>query len=145
MKYTRVVFVKTLPLFLISFILIFFFVYQLAIGNAFLEEIHPALVLIVFLALVLFYNLYLSTFSIHVKDGKVILRLGFFRSYFYLSQIVEVREIDLKNFSYGVVKNHNIIMFIVDRKPCLEITLRNGEKVIVSEREIRNFINNLRR
>ncbi|MGB9621568.1 MAG: hypothetical protein ACPL4C_03915 [Brevinematia bacterium] len=31
-------------------------------------------------------------------------------------------------------------MFVVDKKPCLEITLKSGEVVIISERRIRKFL-----
>ncbi|MGC8964215.1 MAG: hypothetical protein ACP5KI_02455 [Brevinematia bacterium] len=140
MKYTRFILIRNLPLILLDFILVFFLIYQTSIGNVFLEEVHPSLILIFFVVLVSFYTFYLSTFYVSVDGNKVGIRMGFFYFYFGIDDIVQIKETELKDFSYGVLKDHNIIMFVVDKKPCLEITLKSGEVVIISERRIRKFL-----
>lgn len=141
MKYIRVIFIRNLPFFLLSLILVFFTFYQLSIGNVFLEEVDPTLILIIFLILVLICSFYLSTFSIKVEKGKVTLRMGFFKKDFDVSEIKEIEKVNLENFSYGVIKNNNIIMFVVDKDPCFKISLKGDEKIIIAEKRIKNFIN----
>ncbi|MGB9621882.1 MAG: hypothetical protein ACPL4C_05575, partial [Brevinematia bacterium] len=89
MKYTRFILIRNLPLILLDFILVFFLIYQTSIGNVFLEEVHPSLILIFFVVLVSFYTFYLSTFYVSVDGNKVGIRMGFFYFYFGIDDIVQ--------------------------------------------------------
>ena len=137
-KYVRVVFFKTLPLWLFSLILLFFTIYQLMIGNPFLEDIHPVIVLGFFFLVSFFVSAYLSVFSFRLRKGIISIRLGYYRVSFELKDMSKLgfsNEYENRDITYGVSFGVRGEVFLkIDNVVPLEIVVADGRKILVFEK-----------
>ncbi len=144
-KYFRIIIFKNLPLYLFCLLTIFIFSYQLAIGNVFLEEIHPNITLSIFALLLFTFTYLLSSFRIKEVNNKILIRMGLYVEYFKTSEIKKVEEIEIKeNYPYGIFKDNNIIVIKIDSyKKGLVFDLVNNKKVILIDKYLLKNIENL--
>ncbi|MCX8029227.1 MAG: hypothetical protein N2712_04440 [Brevinematales bacterium] len=128
-KYLRIIFLRTIPLQLFNIIILFFFAYQIAIGNRFLEEIDPSVVLGIFLLFSLTITYFLTTFRVKYENGKFHIRMGFTETTFSETEIKEINKIKNGEYTYGVSNKQNKIVFKVDR--CEGIEIKLPDRIIV--------------
>lgn len=131
-RYTKVMFLKLMPMYILCAVVLFFLIYQTAIGNRFLEDLHPSLVLGGFLALFMLSIGLLSTFSIRERSGRIFLRMGLYTESFSINEIVNIKVPDNFNYTYGVSKKGDSVIFRFSRrKKGLEITLSSGKRILI--------------
>lgn len=117
-------------LFLFFLIVLFFLVYQVAIGNPFLEEIHPAFVLVIFIIFLGISTYLISTFRVIFRNGKIFLRDGFRIKIFGVEDVVEVLDYSLDDSNKSFERE---VEFFDFGKGCfIEFRLKSGEIVVVS-------------
>jgi hypothetical protein len=140
-KYVRVVFFKTLPLWFFSLILLFFTVYQSAIGNPFLEDINPTIIFAFFFLVSIGVSVYFSTFSFKFKKGVFFIRFGAYRIRFKFDEVLKLSftsEYRDKDITYGVsFGDGGEIILKVDNVMPLEIVIADGRKVLIFEKRMR--------
>jgi hypothetical protein len=136
--YTRLIFLKTLPLWLFSFLLVFFAVYQIAIGNAFLEDIHPGVIFTVFSVVLITFSLCSSIFLVKIKNSAIHIRLGYYKRDIPWEKIQSIsfhENYKNKDITYGVsFGKENEVFIKIDNVAPLEITTKDGEKILIFEK-----------
>ncbi|MCS7299772.1 MAG: hypothetical protein RMJ37_07460 [Spirochaetia bacterium] len=139
MSYRKVIVLRLIPLYLFDLLLLFFLIYQTMIGNRFLEDIHPSIILGGFLVFSVISTYFLSTFTFKVVNGEVVIRMGFFREKFNLSDIRGIEIEEDYNPTYGVSVDKTRIVFKLNRSKGLKFKLDNKEVVVYDRKFLKKY------
>lgn len=127
MKLLGFKFILFIPIFMFFCMVLFFLIYQISIGNPFLEEVHPVLVLVVFLVFIGVSSYTISTYRVVVNDRKIFIRDGFKVKVFSFEDIIGFfkHERGDKNFFEGRE------VFDFGGSQAFEFRLRCGDIVVL--------------
>lgn len=135
-RFFKIMFFRTIPLYIFILFLIFFFVYQLAIGNRFMEDIDPLVILGVFIVFLSFTTFFLSTFYMVEKNGNVYIRLGLYFDRFSLKDVGRMEKISKEySFGMGVYKNGNTVVFDLGGSRGIKLVLNSGREIVFFGKE----------
>lgn len=113
-------------LFLIFVIVLFFLIYQSAIGNPFLEEIHPVFVLLGFLIFLGISTYLVPTFRVTIINGKIVIRDGFRIKVLRIEDVREVFEGYVEN-----LRDVNCEVFDFGGNFSVGVKLKSGEVILI--------------
>lgn len=139
MSYRRVIVLRIIPLYMFNLILLFFLIYQTLIGNRFLEDIHPSVILAGFLVVSIISTYFLSTLTLKVNNGEVFLRMGFLAEKFRLSEIRDIEIVENDNSTYGVSVDKDKVVFKLDRCKGIKLKLDNREIIVYDKKFLKIY------